>query len=300
MHAASLHRALGFSLSCSFLTATPLPALADDGLYERQAVVQIAQAAPAVDHRNPTAAETTRRYHDVRASRLIGMFVHNPANEKMGQIKDLIVDLERGRVHYAVLEFEGAVFAGKKLFVYPLSAFKPSSGGEQLVLAVEKGKLAAAPGFAPDHWPNWHARSQEIDRYFGIAPSAAGAQRRLVRASASLGSDVRDPQGKDVGDLTELVVDMNSAAVRYAVVAFDKPWSLEERLVALPLKAFSVSDQGQLRVNVTREVIASAPGISRRDWPKANLSQDAWIGEVDRYALSLTAPATKPQTTRQP
>src|SRR5690606_4321095 len=106
------------------------------------------------------------------------------------------------------------------------------------------------------------------------------------------GGDVRDAQGKDVGDLTELVVDVRSASVHYAIVAFDKPWSIDDRLVAVPLRAFEIDDKGRLRVNVAREAIASAPSISRRDWPKANLALNAWIGEVDRYALSLATPAS--------
>ena len=269
--------------------------------------VRLVQATAPVGSRAAAPSETIREYKHVRASRLIGMYVRNPANEKMGQIKDLIVDLDSARVHYAVLEFEGQVFVSKKLFVYPLTAFKPAADGEHMILAVEKGKLAAAPGFSSDQWPNWHARSKAIDQYFGIvSPSEPGAgTRRLVRASSYLGSKVRDPQGKDIGDLTELVVDMSSGAVPYAVVVFDKPWSMDDRLVAVPLKAFDVDDKGRLHVNVPREAIASAPSISRRDWPKANLSQNAWIGKVDRYAVSLSSPTTtaersEAQGTRRP
>lgn len=292
MRTASPHSIPVLALRCALVLALPAPASADPAsIFLGPAAQQLAQAASADSRRTVAPSETVRQYNDVRASRLIGMFVRNPANEKVGQIKDLIVDFAASRVHYAVLEFDGKVFAGGKLFVYPLSAFNPSSDGEHMVLAVEKAKLAQAPGFEADRWPNWNARSKEIDRYFGIAPSDSGTARRLARASRYLGSDVHDPQGKDVGDLTELVVNVNDGTVRYAVVAFDKPWSLNERLVAIPLKAFAVNDDGQLRVNVSREAIAKAPGISRRDWPKANLSQNAWISAVDRYALSLTTPA---------
>ncbi|MCC6533342.1 MAG: PRC-barrel domain-containing protein [Burkholderiales bacterium] len=290
MHAATPSRAVMLALSYSVMLALAAPASAEPARADQRLVAQL--VGPLVNHRTADPSETERQYNDVRASRLIGMFVRNSANEKLGQIKDLIVDLGSSRVHYAVLEFAGDVFVSKKLFVYPLTAFKPSGDGEFMVLAVDKGKLSAAPAFSSDQWPNWHARSKEIDQYFGITPSSdAGTSRRLVRASSYLGADVRDTQGKDVGDLSELVVNVNNGTVRYAVVAFDKPWSMDERLVAVPLKAFVVNDQGQLRVNVSREAIANAPGIDRRDWPKANLSQNAWISEVDRYAMSLTMPA---------
>lgn len=295
MRNAILNRALLLALGYSVTIGMVVPAGASQTPTKDRAAADSAKVSPPVTRLSDTASETVRQYNDLRASRLIGMFVRNPANERMGQIKDLIVDLDNARVRYAVLEFKGEVFVGKKLFVYPLTAFKSSPDGEHLGLGIEKGKLAAAPGFAPDKWPNWHARSEEIDRHFGLTPPTdAGPTKHLVRASKHLGSDVRDARGKDVGELVDLVVNLHSGKIHYAVVAFDKPWSIDDKLVAVPLSAFDVSSKGQLQVNVAREVIARAPSITRSEWPRANLAKDAWVGEVDRYALSMITPAETP------
>ena len=289
-----LNRALMLALGYSVL-GVAVPAGAGQTWTADRAADDTAKLSQPATNRSDLASETVRQYNDLRASRLIGMFVRNQANERMGQIKDLIVDLDNARVLYAVLEFKGEFFVSKKLFAYPMTAFKSSLDGEHLVLGIGKGKLAAAPGFSPDQWPDWHARSKEIDRDFGLTPpTETGPNKRLVRASRYLGSDVRDTRGKDVGEIIELVVSLNSGKIHYAVVAFDKPSAIDDKLVAVPLSAFDVSSKGQLRANVSREVIADAPSITRSEWPRANLSKDAWIGEVDRYALAMITPAEAP------
>jgi sporulation protein YlmC with PRC-barrel domain len=283
------------ALGCSIGIGTASAASAEQARQDRVAA-DAAKVSPPQTGRADVTAETVRTYENLRVSRLIEMFVRTPANEKLGQVKDVIVDLDKARVPYAVLEFDGEIFAAKKLFVYPLTTFKPSVGGEHLVLAVEKGKLAAAPGFSTDQWPNWHARSKEIDRHFGLsAPDDAKPSTHLVRASTYLGSEVRDSQGKKAGELVELVVRLKTGGIHYAVIAFDQPWSMDDKLVAVPLRAFRIGDEGRLQVNVSRDVIARAPSISRSEWPRTNLSQDAWIGQVDRYALSMVTPPAQPE-----
>lgn len=290
MRNAILNRALLVACGCSLACAMAAPAAADSPQNGERTPAANAKVSPPATSRSDIGSETVRQYNDARASKLIGMFVRNAANEKLGQVKDLIVDLDNARVHYAVLEFEGAIFAGKKLFVYPLIVFKASPDGEHLVLEADKGKLAAAPAFASDRWPNWNARSKEIDQHFGLPPSETDVGTRWARVSQFIGSDVRDARGKDIGDLVELVVNLRDARVHYAVVAFDKPWSIDDKLVAVPLRAFDVRDKGQLQVKVAREVIARAPSVTRSEWPRANLAHDAWIGEVDRYALAMISP----------
>jgi hypothetical protein len=47
-----------------------------------------------------------------RASELIGMTVYNTADEELGQIEDLVMDVDGGRVRYAALSFGGFLGIG--------------------------------------------------------------------------------------------------------------------------------------------------------------------------------------------
>src|SRR5436853_7943612 len=48
----------------------------------------------------------------MRASKVAGMDVRNPANEKLGDIQDLMLEQETGTVGYAVLAFGGFLGPG--------------------------------------------------------------------------------------------------------------------------------------------------------------------------------------------
>ena len=89
-----------------------------------------------------------------RATQLIGRSVQNPAGDDLGTLKDLMLDGERGRVAYAVLAFGGFLGMGTKLFSIPWEALTLGPDGESLILAVDKGLLAHAPGFDEDKWPS--------------------------------------------------------------------------------------------------------------------------------------------------
>ena len=84
---------------------------------------------------------------------LTGTTVRNREGETLGDIKDFMLDIDNGRVMYAVLDFGGFLGIGDKYFAVPLEAFRPDTQSEQLVLDVDKATLENAPGFDKSNWP---------------------------------------------------------------------------------------------------------------------------------------------------
>jgi len=54
-----------------------------------------------------------------KASEIIGRTVQNDRAEKLGEIKDLVIDPDRNRIAYVVLTFGGFLGFGDKLFAMP-------------------------------------------------------------------------------------------------------------------------------------------------------------------------------------
>lgn len=221
------------------------------------------------------SAKTQQTAMDMRASKLMGKEVKNAKGENLGEIKDLMVDMKTGQVPYAVLSFGGIAGLGDKLFAYPVSSFKASAKGDDLLLNVDQDRLKNAPGFDKDNWPDWtdNKYRSEVDRYHTSPGSkAAAASSGLMRASAVLGKDVNDRQGKDAGEIEDLVVNLGSGKVHYAVLDFDKEWSPDDKLVALPLKAFTVpSDpKDKLVLNASRESVKNAKAFDENQWADLN------------------------------
>jgi len=102
------------------------------------------------------AANAEKVMHGNKASGLLGMEVRNKQNEKLGEIKDVVLDLPSGKVSYAVLAVGGFLGLGEKLVALPPSAFTLSSDGHTLTIDADKSKIQAAPGFAATSWPSVH------------------------------------------------------------------------------------------------------------------------------------------------
>lgn len=88
------------------------------------------------------------------ASSLSSDDVYNPKDEKLGSIKELMLDIESGKIRYAVLSFGGFLSLGEKLFAVPWSALTVDTGKKRIIMDTDEERLKNAPGFDPDNWPN--------------------------------------------------------------------------------------------------------------------------------------------------
>ena len=121
--------------------------------------------------------------HVLSASNMIGNKIYNLEGEKLGDIKDVMLDVDLGRVAYAVLSFGGFLGMGDKLFAIPFEAFRVDPANDRIILNVPKEKLENAPGFARDKWPSTADRrwATQIHEHYGYRPYWE-TERTLPRA----------------------------------------------------------------------------------------------------------------------
>jgi len=95
--------------------------------------------------------------------------VYNPKGEKLGSIKDIMLDIDNGRISYAVLSFGGFLSLGEKLFAVPWSALKVDTHNKRLIMDTSEERLQNAPGFDTDNWPDMADPTWEksVHAYFG-------------------------------------------------------------------------------------------------------------------------------------
>jgi sporulation protein YlmC with PRC-barrel domain len=106
----------------------------------------------------------------VRASTMVGADVHNRNDEDLGEIEDLVLDPQDGKVRYAVLAHGGVAGLGEKLFAIPWNAL--SGSDDKIIVDITEEKLENAPGFDDEHWPDMANRSwgEDVHRYYGQRP----------------------------------------------------------------------------------------------------------------------------------
>ncbi|MEM8511723.1 sporulation protein YlmC with PRC-barrel domain [Massilia sp. MP_M2] len=111
------------------------------------------------------------------ADTLIGDSVVNANDEDLGDIKDIMLDMQTGQVAYAVLAFGGFLGMGEKLFAVPWQALHLDTINHRFVLDVEKDYLKTAPGFDKDAWPDMADTTWAggIHDFYGTDPHRSGA-----------------------------------------------------------------------------------------------------------------------------
>lgn len=135
-----------------------------------------------------------------KASGLIGMEVRNRENEKLGEIKDLVMDMNSGRVSYAVLSVGGFLGIGEKLIALPPTALKVSEQKDHLVLNADKSMIQAAPGFAATNWPL--PGDPEVNRFWSNVKATGGPAQSETSKSRDVDVDADvDVDRKDKVDV---------------------------------------------------------------------------------------------------
>jgi sporulation protein YlmC with PRC-barrel domain len=106
------------------------------------------------------------------ASTLEGNDVCNRADEELGEIKEIMLDVPSGRIAYAVMSAGGFLGIGDKLFAIPWSALTLDTEGKRFILDVSKDRIKNAPGFDKDHWPSMadQAYGGTLHSYYGVRP----------------------------------------------------------------------------------------------------------------------------------
>jgi sporulation protein YlmC with PRC-barrel domain len=222
---------------------------------------------------------------EMRLSKLLDMDIENADGKDVGEIRDVIVEANNGRVHYAVLEYGGFMGMGEKLFPFPLTTFRVNADGDELVLDIPADSLRKAPGFNRDRWPDWNAGDyrKSIDRHY-----RSGDERiknaRFIRGSELLDADLRSKDGERIGEVEDVVANIATGQVDYVVVEFEPGWFAGDKLVALPLRAFEpIREKGvfttDLALTVDKSRLQNAPAFKRGDWPDA----ESFRRNVDQY-----------------
>ena len=89
-----------------------------------------------------------------------------------------------------------------------------------------------------------------------------------LSASSITGTTVRNRQGETLGDIKDLVVDLSSGRVRYAVLDFGGFLGIGDKYFAVPLEAFRTDTQSeQLVLDMDKGRLENAPGFDKSEWP---------------------------------
>lgn len=93
-------------------------------------------------------------------------------------------------------------------------------------------------------------------------PTASG-HTKAIRAKKVIGTNVKDPAGKKIGEIEDVVLDKESNDIMFAVVGFGGFLGVSEKYHPIPWSALEYTeDEDAYVVNYTKEQLQGAPAAS--------------------------------------
>jgi hypothetical protein len=103
-----------------------------------------------------------------------------------------------------------------------------------------------------------------------------------MSASTLEGDDVVNRQGEKLGTLDEVMLDVPTGRIAYAVLSSGGLLGVGERLYAIPWRALTLDPENKCFVlDVAKERLQAAPGFDKDHWP--TMGDESWAQEVHSY-----------------
>jgi sporulation protein YlmC with PRC-barrel domain len=220
-----------------------------------------------------------------RAANLYGREIVGSDNQPLGKVDNVIVDLESEHVLYVVIS------TGHGKVAVPPQIIGRTTGNT-LRANVAKAKLEGAPKFASNAAPDQLSQASfvyQVYQYFGAnpwwqgnTPANQGSFHNVHKLNELIGMSVQDVNNQPIGKISNVVVDMSSGRLLYAVFSPASSLGLGNNLYAMPSDAFTLgSDQKHLVTNIDKQKLSAAPHFDNSHWP--TLTDPTFAFQVYQY-----------------
>ena len=117
---------------------------------------------------------------------------------------------------------------------------------------------------------------------FGIYKTHKGPGPHLMGANTLTGENVVNQKDEELGDIKEIMLDMRTGNVAYAVMSFGGFLGMGDKLFAVPWTALTLDTVNKRFVlAVERDHLVNAPGFDKDAWP--DMTDAAWVNELHSY-----------------
>jgi sporulation protein YlmC with PRC-barrel domain len=209
---------------------------------------------------NQTSAQGLTSIEDAR--RLTGMEVRGAANEDLGELQQIVVDLESGRALYGVVNLKGQ--GGLKPVT--LQNIALSGDDKSLRYKGDVSKLKSAPEFdrnsdigSADYVNRVYTQFGQERNWF----EASGKFNNVHRVTELFNAKVQNSQNENIGQVQNLMIDLGNARALYVIVS--APALVKgDNVLAIPPNAFTQGGNAKTLVTgLDKAKLEAAPRVSR-------------------------------------
>ena len=228
-------------------------------------------------------------WNTFEASWLIGQTVWSPNGDSLGQISNLVIDQENGRIALVVLSdvpnlgakhvaipYDSLVRTDEYTFVLSFGDKTPyvgmgfGTGSEfegkyltDLTSPPAISDLYGIPSVMDANWVSEIYRHYGQVRYWKEQGEKPLVPMQLYENSKLMGAGVQTPKGMDVAKINDFVIDSSNG--RIALLVLSDITGRPDTQVAVPFGALSRRDQNVFVLNTTEAKLASAPSFNTHE-----------------------------------
>lgn len=106
--------------------------------------------------------------------------------------------------------------------------------------------------------------------------------RRVMGAKTLTGDRVTNSAGEDLGKINEIMIDIPSGRIAYAVLSFGGFLGMGDKLFAVPWDRLAVDeDNHEFKLDVDKDTLERAPGFDKDNWP--DMADPDWGSQIHSY-----------------
>jgi sporulation protein YlmC with PRC-barrel domain len=128
-------------------------------------------------------------------------------------------------------------------------------------------------------------RDTSIPVYSADVTTERGSPREYLRvagASTLMGDNVHNSAGENLGTIEEIMLDVPTGRIAYAVLSFGGFLGLGNKLFAVPWGALTLDErEHEFILNVDKKQLQNAPGFDKDNWP--DMADQTWGSQVHDY-----------------
>ncbi|HEY2000293.1 PRC-barrel domain-containing protein [Paraburkholderia sp.] len=112
--------------------------------------------------------------------------------------------------------------------------------------------------------------------------SAAGPGPDVMAASTLDGDKVLSDDGTDIGKIKDIMLDVRSGRIAYAVLSSGGFLGIGDKLLAVPWHALTLDTERKcFLLAMSTERVKNAPGFDKNHWP--SMADQTWATSVHQY-----------------
>lgn len=127
-----------------------------------------------------------------------------------------------------------------------------------------------------------------LDRdILGMYRNHDGPGPALMGADTLIGDDVYNHNDEELGDIKEIMLDMRTGQIAYAVLSFGGVLGMGDKLFAVPWERLTLDTVNKrFLLNVDKSQLKDAPGFDKNNWP--DMGSEAWNQQMEAFYGSGT------------